>query len=67
MKNTRICEECKVEVTTAKDSRFCKECTKVLLLEMQGSGYLQKRPGPGSFRSSESRENIYETKHGRDG
>lgn len=48
-------------------AKYCKECKKLVLLELQAAGYLTPRPFLGSPRSSEQKENTYETKHGRDG
>ena len=57
------CERCNAPKT--KGERFCKECRKVVLKEMKEAGYLTRRPS-FSNRSSEMRENTYETKNGRD-
>jgi hypothetical protein len=45
--------------------RLCKECKKALLKELEEAGYLQPRPRGGRFRTSDMRENVHETKHGR--
>jgi predicted amidophosphoribosyltransferase len=55
------CETCKSDAV--KGERYCKHCKKERLRQMKEDGYLTPKPN-NSYRSSESRENVYETKHG---
>ncbi len=61
------CERCKV-AEKIHGERFCKECRKAVLIELAGCGYLDRVPRGhvGQGRSVEARENILETKRGRD-
>ncbi len=63
-KPLRQCERC--SETAIRGQRYCKECRKAILREMDETGYLQ-RGGCGHIgmsRTSEQKENTYETKHG---
>jgi hypothetical protein len=49
--------------------KFCKECKKAVLRELNEAGYLQSTGWPGHVgqrRTSDQREHTYETKHGLD-
>ena len=62
----KTCERCQKDEAKA-GRRFCEECEKAIKAEMEQVGYLTRTPGVGPYRSSEMRENTYETKHGRNG
>ena len=47
-----------------KDIKFCKNCKKVVIAEMEKAGYLQKVYFGHSFRPEEAKEDTYITKHG---
>ena len=58
------CERCGVE-PAKKGERFCKECRKQVLSELKEARYLAPiLPHSGVMRTSEQKENVYETKHG---
>lgn len=57
------CERCG-EPRGFVDKKYCKECAKVILSELESSGYLQKKPSAGKFRDQSKRENTHETKFG---
>lgn len=59
----KACERCSAEPVAAVGNRYCKECEKIVKLELQNAGYLTPIPRP-SYRTSEQMENTYETKHG---
>lgn len=58
------CETCAAMAVFGE--RFCVECRKRRFAEMEESGYLERRgfDRAGMGRTSEQRENVYETKHG---
>lgn len=64
----RACERCLLPAVESE--RFCKECRKAFILEMESSGYLQRRiawpKDAGKHRPPDARENVRETKYGID-
>lgn len=38
--------------------RYCKECHKTALLEMEEAGYLERRPGRQQFRPKEKQQDT---------
>ena len=63
------CKRC--DEDAKKGERYCKECRKDVLAEMKSDGYLQTVPLLWgnihcSSRIGGEKENIQETKHGRD-
>lgn len=63
--NAMPCERCASQVRI-KGSRYCKECKKVVLAELKEQGYLT-REAFRKYREPDARENVRETKFGRDG
>ena len=57
----KTCETCTGKAI--KGERFCKQCKAQRLQKMKQDGYLTPKP-LSSFRGSDSRENVNETKHG---
>ena len=60
------CERCKTKPCLGK-WKYCKECKKAIVAEMKEAGYLQYHYGnhhKGEQRTTEMRENTYETIHG---
>lgn len=49
-----------------EDELFCKRCRAEVLAELESSGYLTPLPPPSPKRSFSQRENIRETKYGKD-
>ena len=47
------------------NNRYCFDCSKYMRLEMKKAGYLTPKPYE-KHRGAEERENIRETKYGRD-
>jgi hypothetical protein len=64
MANERKCERC--SAVAKRGEKYCKECRKQVLSEMQEAGYLTTGyyGHVGMGRTSEQKENTYETKHG---
>jgi hypothetical protein len=58
----KLCERCQ-EFDSIRGSRYCNDCKKAVLKELQENGYLTARPHQ-AFRSREQQENTQETKHG---
>lgn len=58
------CEKC--SCPAKEGERFCTECKKHLRKEMRDAGYLKNVPRLGSSQTQEEKENIRETKYGRD-
>lgn len=48
-----------------KDQRFCKDHKKMVKDQMKAEGYFAPVPHLGTTRTSEMKENIYETKYGK--
>jgi hypothetical protein len=46
--------------------RYCRQCKKLVLKEMEQAGYLERRPARSPTRDKEARENTRETKFGVD-
>jgi uncharacterized OB-fold protein len=57
------CENCPKQALPK--SRFCADCKKDLLRQMQEKGYLTNTLGYNKYRSQDMKENIQETKRGR--
>ena len=59
------CERCKKRECLGK-WKYCKECKAIVMKELREEGYLQPKPfgHAGDGRTSEMRENTYQTKHG---
>jgi hypothetical protein len=58
------CERCKIG-SAITGYRFCKECKKIILKELQAAGYLETRHlARGKYRTQESKEITQETKFG---
>ena len=62
----RPCERCNESPTVSRTSRYCATCEKAVKQELKDAGYLTPTPGR-SYRPPDARENVRETKHGRDG
>jgi hypothetical protein len=59
------CERCRT-MPRQRNERFCKECRKAVIQKLKNSGYLTNCGGGSGYRSADQKENVYETKHGRD-
>jgi len=62
-----LCKRCNVNPPRANEL-YCKECRKAVLAELREAGYLVFQPWgfTGAHRTAEQREDIRETKYGRD-
>jgi hypothetical protein len=62
-----FCERCN-GVEAMRGYRFCGECKKALLREMWDAGYLETGGfgRKGQNRTAEAKEDVHETKRGRD-
>ncbi len=62
----RECELCGKEIFSI--NKYCPGCKKAVLDSLRSKGYLSYAPTfpTGSGRSSDHRENVRETKFGRD-
>jgi predicted amidophosphoribosyltransferase len=61
-----LCERCGHTNPTPKN-RFCGPCGKELRAEMTKVGYLKPVPPIGqAFRTADQKENVRDTKYGRD-
>lgn len=60
-----MCEKCGVAECLGK-WKYCKECKAIVVAEMKKSGYLQytNYHHKGECRTSEMKENTYQTIHG---
>jgi hypothetical protein len=67
-KPDRVCEKCHADWAISGE-RFCKPCRKIELDNMKNDGYLSTGPirHAGASRTSESKEDVWSTKYGRDG
>ena len=63
-----FCEKCRC-VQDKKGQRFCKACEAIIRGQMKASGYLAPRTfgHVGTQRTTDQRENVRDTKFGRDG
>lgn len=61
----RQCERCPNPAVSNND-RFCKECRKAILVELNAAGYLETGGygRKGQSRTVDMKENTHETKHG---
>jgi len=61
----KICERCEAAFHTKTGDKFCKDCKKVVVTEMESSGYLVKPPSlQEPYRPGEKKEDVRETKFG---
>lgn len=58
------CERCDEQRIPGR--RFCKACEKAVLKEMAENHYLTPKQYGRAYRGNDSRENVQETKYGRD-
>jgi len=61
-----LCERCRVEPCLGK-WKYCRSCKDEVMGEMRKDGYLQTTYGnhhAGERRTTEMKENVYETIHG---
>jgi hypothetical protein len=58
------CQRCGQAPPVSTSDRYCKICQKQVLAELQESGYLTAWPRTNAYRSSDMREDTYETRHG---
>lgn len=65
-KTQRFCQCGRVAISKEK---YCKDCKKAVLTQLQEDGYLDPRPigQPVQYRTSEQKENTRETRMGVDG
>lgn len=60
----KMCERCDCGPAIPRE-RYCKDCRKIVLKELEDAGHLTPYVGTGhGFRSADQMENTYETKHG---
>lgn len=58
------CERCPAQAILG--GRYCKNCKKAVLAELKNAGYLGPRLYHGSFRTADQKEDLRETKFGKD-
>lgn len=58
----RICDRCGCAQALSGE-RFCQARRKAVKLEMQTSGFLQRKPGHGKYLDRDAREKPWETRH----
>lgn len=59
-----ICQRCG-ELESNRCEKYCTNCRKAVLRELDAAGYLTKRPQyKERYRTPEKREDIHETKRG---
>lgn len=58
------CQRCYLTVAK-KGEKFCATCKKIALKELRDAGYLTPRPWV-EHRTSDQKENVMDTKNGRD-
>ena len=63
--DAKLCKRCGA-LPALRNEKYCKDCRKQVLSELQEAGYLQNTGWThvGQTRTQEQRENTYETKHG---
>lgn len=44
--------------------RYCRNCAKYVLEELETAGYLQRQADSASYRPGSTREKVHETKFG---